>query len=276
MEIKFSSLTYIEKGKKVLDNLNLKFEESKIYAVLGKSDSGKEMLGYLISGLILPTSGKIEINPFTLTPDKRIKNVNKLRSQIGFVLARPEEQFFSETVKKEIALGMENFKYRLKEKNKHISDALKVVGLDDKYLKRDSFTLSLGEQKLVALASILAYNPKIIILDDPTYGLDYFRKKELIKLIKMLKRKYKKLIIIISSDVEFINEVSDYNYVLDKGSLAMEGTNEKVFMNSKYQKMGLELPKITQFQKMAKDTKKVKMIYRNQINDLIKEIYRAK
>ena len=272
MEVSFNKVdfSYNKSNNKNIENININIEKPSINCILGKSGSGKTTLGYLLNGLLLPTNGEIYINEY-VTFDK--ENVNKMRFEIGFVLEDPDHQFFTSTIRKEIMIGMSNFKYKLDKKDKHILESLKIVGLDETYLDRDPFTLSSGEKKLVALASILAFNPKIIILDEFTIGLDYYNKRKIFKLLKMLKRRYNKTIIILGNDVDFINEIGDYLYVLESGKIVLEGSPKKVFMSDSY---NLKLPKIVEFEKTARDKKNIKMIYRTEINDLIKEIYRAK
>lgn len=272
MEVSFNkvSFKYNKSNKDAIKEFELKIEKPSINCILGNSGSGKTTLGYLLNGLLLPTNGEIYINEY-VTFDK--ENVNKIRFEIGFVLEDPEHQFFTSTIRKEIMLGMSNFKYKLDKKDKHILESLKIVGLDESYLERDPFTLSSGEKKLVALASILAFNPKVIILDEFTIGLDNYNKNRIFKLLKMLKRKYGKIIIILGNDVDFINQIGDYLYVLESGKILLEGSPKKVFMSESYK---LKLPKVVEFERMAKDKKNIRMIYRTEINDLIKEIYRAK
>ena len=170
---------------------------------------------------------------------------------------------------------MLSFNYRTNEKDKRVSDALKMVGLDDSYLERDPFKLSNGEQRKVAIASILVFNPKIIVFDEPTIGLDYDSKKNLIKLIRMLKTRYSKTIIIISHDIDFIHSISDYVILLDKGNLILTGNKYDILANpSALEYYNLPMPKVVEFSYKVLKNKGIKMGYRDDINDLLKDIYR--
>ncbi|MDD2435040.1 MAG: ATP-binding cassette domain-containing protein [Bacilli bacterium] len=280
MEIKFDSVyyTYNQRtplNKKVLNNLNVEFKKDKVNGIIGKSGSGKTTMIELINALLVPTSGKVSINKFINKNGKKIKDVNKLRRQVGLVFQFPEEQFFNKTVKKELLFGIKYLNYQTKNSDKRCSDALKMVGLDDSYLDRNPFTLSSGEKRKVAIASILIFNPKVIILDEPTIGLDSISKNNLIKLIKMLKNKYHKTIIIVSHDVDMLHQICDYIYVINNGEVVMEGTKYEVFSNpDELTKYGIKCPKIMEFSNKVLAKKNIKIGYRDDIMDLIKDVYR--
>ena len=278
MEVKFNDVYYVynEKtpiSKMVLGNINATFKEGTINGIIGKSGSGKTTLIELINALIIPTKGKIEVGSNVISKTRKIKNVNNLRYKIGLVFQIPEEQFFCNTVKEEIEFGMKYFKKSVKSIEKHISDALLMVGLDDSYLNRNPFTLSSGEMRKVAIASILAFNPKVIILDEPTIGLDNQSKKNLIKIIKLLKTRYKKTIIIVSNDTDFLLQLVDHVILLDKGKIVYDGNKYEVFKQD-LEKFGLKRPKIIEFEQMVLEKKNIKIGYRDDINDLMKDVYR--
>lgn len=278
MEVKFNDVYYVynEKtpiSKMVLGNINATFKEGTINGIIGKSGSGKTTLIELINALIIPTKGKIEVGSNVISKTRKIKNVNNLRYKIGLVFQIPEEQFFCNTVKEEIEFGMKYFKKSVKSIEKHVSDALLMVGLDDSYLNRNPFTLSSGEMRKVAIASILAFNPKVIILDEPTIGLDNQSKKNLIKIIKLLKTRYKKTIIIVSNDTDFLLRLVDHIILLDKGKIVYDGNKYEVFKQD-LEKFGLKRPKIIEFEQMVLEKKNIKIGYRDDINDLMKDVYR--
>ena len=275
MEVKFNDV-YNEKtpiSKMVLGNINATSKEGTINGIIGKSGSGKTTLIELINALIIPTKGKIEVGSNVISKTRKIKNVNNLRYKIGLVFQIPEEQFFCNTVKEEIEFGMKYFKKSVKSIEKHVSDALLMVGLDDSYLNRNPFTLSSGEMRKVAIASILAFNPKVIILDEPTIGLDNQSKKNLIKIIKLLKTRYKKTIIIVSNDTDFLLRLVDHIILLDKGKIVYDGNKYEVFKQD-LEKFGLKRPKIIEFEQMVLEKKNIKIGYRDDINDLMKDVYR--
>ena len=168
---------------------------------------------------------------------------------------------------------MKYFKKSVKSIEKHVSDALLMVGLDDSYLNRNPFTLSSGEMRKVAIASILAFNPKVVILDEPTIGLDNQSKKNLIKIIKLLKNRYKKTVIIVSNDTDLLLQIADHVVLLDKGKIIYDNNKYEVFKQD-LEKYGLKRPKIIEFEQMVLEKKNIKIGYRDDINDLMKDVYR--
>ena len=278
MEIKFSNVSYSyninSKKKNALNGINLEIRKGKVNGIIGRSGSGKTTLAELINALIIPNVGNIKIDDFIIRKGKKIANINTLRVNIGLIFQFPEEQFFNLKVKDEIKFGMKSFGVKISEIDKRCKDALKMVGLDEDYLEKNPFKLSNGEMRKVAIASILAYNPKVIILDEPTIGLDSFSKKNLVSLIRRLKTRYHKTIIVITHDVDLLHQIGDYIFVLDKGKLVLEGSKYDVFTNDKLYNYGLVPPKIIEFEKLVKSKKNIKLGYRDDINDLIKDIYR--
>ncbi len=278
MEVKFNHVFYVynEKtplSKMVLGDINTTFKEGKITGIMGKSGSGKTTLIELINALIIPTKGNIQVGSRVISKTRKIKNINNLRYKIGLVFQVPEEQFFCKTVKEEIEFGMKYFKKSVKSIEKHVSDALIMMGLNDSYLNRNPFTLSSGEMRKVAIASVLAFNPKIIILDEPTIGLDNKSKENLIKIIKLLKNRYKKTIIVVSNDTDLLLKISDNVILLDKGKIILEGNKYDVFKQD-ISKYGLKRPKIIEFEQLVLEKKGIKIGYRDDINDLMKDVYR--
>lgn len=278
MEIKFEKVSFTYNyntplQNEVLKNISFHIPEGKICAFLGKSGSGKTTLIELINGLLFPTKGKVKIDDKVLENNPR--DLKELHKQVGFLFQFPEEQFFHETVEKEIGFAVDSFSYRKEEKRKRIEEALLLVGLDQTYLKRDPLTLSNGEMRKVALASILIYNPKIIILDEPTVGLDEASKKSMLQLLRMLKRRYHKTIIIVSHDIEFVHKLVDYIYVLHNGRIVLKGDKYEVFKEEeKLNKYGVSAPQVIRFSNLVFSKKHIKIGYRDEINDLIKDIYR--
>lgn len=280
MEVKFNNMGYIyNKGTEfenaILKDINLDFKSGKIHAIVGKSGSGKTTILELIDGLITPTTGSIDVGNYHLENNQKLKNLNDMRVKVGLVFQFPEEQFFCKTVKQEIEFGMNCFHYKTNTIEKRVIDALRMVGLDESYLERDPFSLSHGEMRTVAIASVLAFNPKVIVFDEPTVGLDNNSKKNLVRLIKMLKNRYSKNIIIVSHDTEFLLKISDSVSVLEDGKIVLSGNKYDVFSNEKVMKKNhIKVPKIIEFSNLVKKKKGIKIGYRDEINDLIKDIYR--
>ena len=278
MEVKFNNVFYVynEKtplSKLVLGDINTTFKEGTINGIIGRSGSGKTTMVELINALILPTKGNVTVGSKVISKTRKIKNINNLRYRIGLGFQFPEEQSFCKTVKEEIEFGMRYFKKTVKSIEKHVSDALLMVGLDDSYLTRNPYTLSSGEMRKVAIASILAFNPKIVILDEPTIGLDNSSKENLIKIIKLLKNRYHKTVIIVSNDTDMLHKISDHIVLLDKGKIVLEGSKYEVFKQD-IEKYGVKKPKIIEFEELVYKEKNIKIGYRDDINDLMKDVYR--
>lgn len=243
----------------VLNNISMSIREGKITAIMGTSGSGKSSLVQLIKGIINPTNGIIQI-----TGDNNITT-----KEIGFVFQNNEDQFIGNNLREE--LGYYNIKIDLERINIVLND----LGLNEKYIDIDISKLSSGELRKLALASILILDPKILILDEPSIGIDSESKRKLVKLIKRLKNKYNKTIIIVSHDSEFIYDSSDYIFVLDKGNLVHQSQKYKLFKNSSLlTKYGLKIPNLVSIVDIINKKKNVDLEYRNDINDLVKDIYR--
>ena len=281
MEIKFNnvSFSYNVKSpleKEVLKDINIEIENGKITGLIGKSGSGKSTMVQLINVLNFPTKGNLEVGTFIIDSKKRkIKKVNDLRVNIGLIFQFPEEQFFNMTVFEEISFGMKYFKFKTADIEKRVVNALKMVGLNKDYLYRNPFTLSSGEKRKIAIASILAYNPSIIILDEPTIGLDSISKKKLVELIRTLKNRYKKTIILVSHDVDLIHQISDKIIVLNDGKVVLDGNKYDVFKHgAELKKYGIKLPKAIEFSNLVYKKTGKKIGYRDDINDILKDVYR--
>ena len=261
MEIKINNLTYIKEKKKILNNINHTFDEG-ITAIMGYS-CGKSTILKLINYLGKPTKGQIYINNIKLT--KGI-NINKIRPKIGYLPQEKETSFFNRTVYEEVSFGLKHFKIKDNHQKK-VSEALKLVGLNDNYINMNPFNLSYGEKTKLALACLLVTNPDIILLDEPTLGLDNQSKKNLINLLNELKAN--KTIIINTNDIEFISKITNNILVMDKGNIIYQGTLKDLDKNNID---NLALPAELEFIKYVNQTKNIKLNYHNNINKLSKEI----
>lgn len=273
MEIRFENVDYEYKkinykGKEVLKGVNITFQEGQINALVG---SGKTTLLHLIVGMLKPTSGNLFVDQKRITSN----NHSDILFDIGILYQNPEEYFSEEIVSKELENQLKRYQYHLKEKNERILSSLIMVGLDESFLNRKISDLSSSEKRRVSLASALILNPKFLILDDPTTNMDREFKKMLIKLLRMLKKRYKKTIVIASNDTDFLLQISDYVYVLADQKIVLEGNKIDVFkMESFLHKYHISIPKIIHFENLVLKKKNIKIGYRDDINDLIKDIYR--
>ena len=277
MEITFNNVTYKENvrtplEKTYLKNFSYTFTSGKVYSIIGDSDSGKEKIGLLINAVNKPLIGTIKIGKY-LNDGKYIKNINGLRMNVGYLKENPNEFLFNKIVKSELEFGLKYFKYKLNKKNIRICEALKLVGLNEEYLKRRIDSLNISEKKKVSLASILIFNPGVIILEEPSIFLNYRDNEKLIKLIKLLKDKYNKTIILISKDTNLSYKVSDEIILLNKGSIVYAGNksileDEKVLNN-----INVDVPEIVKFINISNKFD-ANLTYTSNILDLIKEVYR--
>lgn len=277
MEITFNNVTYKENvrtplEKTYLKNFSYTFTSGKVYSIIGDSESGKEKIGLLINAVNKPLIGTIKIGKY-LNDGKYIKNINGLRMNVGYLKENPNEFLFNKIVKSELEFGLKYFKYKLNKKNIRISEALKLVGLNEEYLKRRIDSLNISEKKKVSLASILIFNPSVIIIEEPSIFLNYRDNEKLIKLIKLLKDKYNKTIILISKDTNLSYKVSDEIILLNKGSMVYAGNksileDEKVLNN-----INVDVPEIVKFINISNKFD-ANLTYTSNILDLIKEVYR--
>ncbi|HHT38046.1 MAG TPA: ATP-binding cassette domain-containing protein [Mollicutes bacterium] len=277
IEIKEVSYVYNENtpsSHTALKNINVTIEEEKVTGIIGKIGSGKTTLVELLNALLIPTKGEVKVAGFDIEKKMKPEDLKALRRKVGLVFQFPEDQFFNITVKEEVAFALKHFRYKSDRVHKQVLEALSMVGLDESYLNQNVFNLSTGEKRKVAIASILVFNPKIIILDEPTVGLDYNNKKKLLMLIKKLKNKYNKTIIIVSHDIDMLNIVADNIIVMDKGEVVISAPKNEVLKEDSLKNHGLSLPKITEFIEIVATKKGIKLKNTTDIKDLIKDVYR--
>jgi len=256
--------------KKVLNNINFELLPGLKYTFYGNSNSGKTLIGELINALIKPDKGYIKIGEF-INNGKKIKNINELRFLVGLVTKNADEMFFNKTVRKELEFGIKYFKYKVGNIYMRTIDALKIVGLDESYLNKKINDLTLSEIKKVQLASVIVYNPKILILDEPTIHLNFKEKKDLLRILNILNTKYNKTIILLSRDANFIYEFDSYIYVMDHGNIVLNGNNDILLNQEELFKYNLSVPDIVKFINIAnKNNFKLKQ-YKD-IKDLIKGV----
>lgn len=258
MSIKFQevSYTYSPSSKfafNALKNISLEFEMNKITALIGHTGSGKSTLVQQLNALLIPTSGTLEVCDFIITNDKKKnKNLKSLRKRVGLVFQFPEYQLFEETVAKDIGFGPKNFGVSEEEINDIVKKAIVQVGLDESYLERSPLELSGGQKRRVAIAGILAMNPDVLVLDEPTAGLDPNGAKAMLDLFVELNR-LGKTIIIVTHEMDYVLEYCDLCVVLNKGNIVYEGTPINLFVNDEIMnKVGIEPPLSIEFAKELK------------------------
>ena len=277
MELEFVNVTYKENvrtplEKTYINNFSYKFSEGKVYSIIGSTTSGKEKLPLLINAVNKPYTGIIKIGEF-INDVKYIKNINKLRMNVGYIKENPNEFLFNKRVIDELNFGIKYFKYKLNKQSIRIQEALTLVGLTEDYLYKEVNSLSLNEKKRLSIASSLIFNPSIIVLEEPIMFLTYKDKEKLIKLIHTLKTKYKKTIIIITKDTNLPYEVSDEVLLFSDGELVGCGGKELLTQDKLINKIKCDIPEIVKFINVS-NKMNANLTYTSNILDLIKEVYR--
>lgn len=257
MQIRFDnvSFTYLAKTPnevEALHDVSLQIPEGKITSIIGHTGSGKSTLIQMLNGLLLPTSGEVHVGDFVVTPKaKKNKNIKKLRKHLAIVFQFPEYQLFEETVEKDVAFGLRNYGYKEDVAIKLAHKALQEVGLDESFYKRSPFELSGGEKRRAAIAGIIALDPDILVLDEPTAGLDPRGSEIILNLIKNYNKKGR-TIILVTHDMNIVLNHSDHVVVLNEGDLAFEGTPSELFSGD-VSNYSIDIPQLFFFAKLLKD-----------------------
>lgn len=227
-----------------LDDVSFEISDGETVGIIGHTGSGKSTLIQHLNGLLKPKSGEILIDGLNITK-KEIK-MTEIRKRVGLVFQYPEYQLFEETVEKDVAFGPKNLGLEMDEVNERVKEAIELVGLEYETIKDKSpFELSGGQKRRVAIAGVIAMKPKLLILDEPTAGLDPKAHKEILMMIKNIKKEQGSTVVFISHNMTDIANFSDRIMVMDKGKLILEGTPKEVFSHGALIKeIGLELPPI--------------------------------
>ncbi|MCT4565487.1 MAG: energy-coupling factor transporter ATPase [Maledivibacter sp.] len=228
-----------------LSDINFAIEAGEFVGLIGHTGSGKSTLIQHLNGLLKPTKGKIYINNLDIS-SKNVK-LAEIRKKVGLVFQYPEYQLFEETVYKEVAFGPSNLGLSEAEIDTRVKEALSLVGMKFEEIKdRSPFELSGGQRRRIAIASIIAMKPEVLILDEPTAGLDPRGRDGILAEIKELHSKYKLTVILVSHSMEDIAKLVDKIIVMDKGKIALQGTPREVFKEAQsLEKIGLGIPQIT-------------------------------
>ena len=235
-----------------LSDVSLTIEDGSYTAIIGHTGSGKSTILQLLNGLLVPTEGSVRIFDTLITSTSVNKQIRQIRKQVGLVFQFAENQIFEETVLKDVAFGPQNFGVSVEEAEAIAREKLALVGIDESLFERSPFELSGGQMRRVAIAGILAMEPKILVLDEPTAGLDPIGRKELMTLFKKLHQDGI-TIVLVTHLMDDVAEFADQVYVMEKGKLVKSGKPSLVFQNVEFmEKIQLGVPKITRFaQKLA-------------------------
>lgn len=258
MSIKVENLTqvYMPKSpfeKVALDNVSVEFKDGEFVAVIGHTGSGKSTLIQHLNGLLKPSSGNIIVDGKNIL-DKNVK-LSSIRKMVGLVFQYSEYQLFEETIEKDIEFGPRNLGLSDSEITTRVKKAMKIVGLDYETFKDKSpFELSGGQKRRVAIAGVVAMEPKVLILDEPTAGLDPRGRDEILHQIKQLHKEYGITIILVSHSMEDVAKVADRILVMASGKIILDGKPQQVFKEiDTLEKVGLAAPQVTYLVKALKE-----------------------
>ena len=236
-----------------LSDVSLTIEDGSYTALIGHTGSGKSTILQLLNGLLVPSQGSVRVFDTLITSNSKNKDIRQIRKQVGLVFQFAENQIFEETVLKDVSFGPQNFGVSEEDAEKIAREKLALVGIDESLFDRSPFELSGGQMRRVAIAGILAMEPAILVLDEPTAGLDPLGRKELMNLFKKLHQSGMTIVLVthLMDDVaEYANQV----YVMEKGRLVKGGKPSDVFQDVVFmEEVQLGVPKITAFCKRLAD-----------------------
>ena len=251
-----------------LSDVNLEINKGDFVCIVGKTGSGKSTLVQTFNSLIEPTSGYTQVETFYITSNKNLKkellknesdevkkdnkHVASLRKKVGMVFQFPEYQLFAETILKDVMFGPKNFGLKEEEAKKLAIESLKDVGIPESYFEKSPFELSGGEKRRVAIAGIIASNPDVLVLDEPTAGLDPNGKKEIMALVKKF-HDSGKTIIIVTHDMDLVLNFAKTVIVLNDAKLVEVTTPQKLFNSTNLEKYSLEIPTLYKFINLLKE-----------------------
>lgn len=259
MQIKFKLVNHIYNAntpmeQRALYDINFDITDGQFLAIVGHTGSGKSTLIQHMNGLLKPSSGSITIGEKVIKSDEKNKGLKEIRQYVGLVFQFPEYQLFEETVEKDIMFGPMNYGVSEEEARQRAHEVIKLVGLDEVVLQHSPFNLSGGQMRRVAIAGILAMNPDVLVLDEPTAGLDPQGQHEMMEMFKTLHQEYKKTIVLVTHDMNLVAQYAEEMIVMHRGVMKLKGTPQQVFKEVETLKeCGIILPIAAQnYYKLAK------------------------
>ena len=279
MGIKIENVFYTY-GKKAsnstlaLNDVSFAINDNDFVAIVGETGSGKSTLAQCLNALLVPDKGQIVVDDIVVSyKNRKNKKMRDLRKRVGLVFQFPEYQLFEETVEKDVAFGLKNFGMKNDEAIKKAHEALLSVGLNEKYFTKSPFELSGGEKRRVAIAGILAINPDILVLDEPTAGLDLEGARDVMSLVEKM-HKDGKTIIVVTHDMELVMRYCDLVFVLKDGKLAYQGSKDELF-ESIDSSSSIEIPPLYQLaQKLKERGAPINIKDIRSIDDLVEQMKR--
>ena len=280
ISLKNVSYTYNYKtpyAREVLKDINLKIDEGSYTVIVGKTGSGKSTLIEHINGLLLPTKGEVAVDNILITnPQSKkerrelAKKLKILRQDVAVLFQFSEQQLFETNVLKDIIFAPLNYGIAEEKAISKAKELIKLVGLDESYLDKSPFELSGGEMRKVALCGVLALEPKVLILDEPTVALDYQSREEIMAMVKRLKEEFDMTIVLVTHNMDYVLEYADKVFVLKNGEISFEGKVEDLFLNEQVLKENsLELPEVLKFYRKLEANNIVLDVFPRKYEELI-------
>ena len=234
MQIKFESVNHIYNAntpmeRRALYNIEFDVPKGQFLAIIGHTGSGKSTLIQHMNGLLKPSSGNIKVGDKVIKSDDKNRDLREIRQHVGLVFQFPEYQLFEETIERDIIFGPMNYGVSEEEAIRRAHDVIQMVGLDIEMLGRSPFNLSGGQMRRVAIAGILAMDPDILVLDEPTAGLDPRGQFEIMEMFYKLNKEYGKTIVLLTHDMDLVAKYAEEVIVMNKGVLTIKGTPKNVF-----------------------------------------------
>ncbi|GEL78038.1 energy-coupling factor transporter ATPase [Tenuibacillus multivorans] len=267
MDITFKDVTYTYQPNTpfehlALNQLNFQIPKGSFTAIVGHTGSGKSTLIQHLNGLLRPSEGTVSIGGFELTNEKN-KQIKALRKKVGMVFQYPEHQLFEETVKKDILFGPKNFDVAVSDDQ--LLKVIDMVGLEPEILERSPFDLSGGQKRRVAIASILILEPELLVLDEPTAGLDPLGQKQMMELFSQLHRKQDITVVLVTHQMEDVLAYANQMLVLENGRVSLKGKPIQVFQYKDYlRQIGLDIPEVIEFLEYLEKETGLAIPYRGQ------------
>ncbi|WP_100334342.1 energy-coupling factor ABC transporter ATP-binding protein [Bacillus alkalisoli] len=255
MQIKITDLEHTYQMKtpyerKAIFDINLTIPSNSYTAIIGHTGSGKSTLLQHLNALLQPTKGSIHVGEHVIRANKKSKNLKALRKKVGVVFQFPEHQLFEETVEKDICFGPLNFGVPINVAKARAKEAIQLVGLGEEYLFKSPFDLSGGQMRRVAIAGVLAMEPDVLVLDEPTAGLDPRGRKEIMDLFYNLHKEKKMSTVLVTHSMEDAAKYADRIIVMSKGTVVLDGPPRSIFNEYELLKeLNLDVPETVKFVK---------------------------
>lgn len=236
---------------RALYDVNLNIIDGSYTALIGHTGSGKSTVTQHLNALLKPTEGTVQIGDRIIKPETSNKNLKFLRKKVAIVFQFPESQLFEETIAKDIAFGPMNFGATKEEAMEIVKRVLPMVGLDETFMDRSPFDLSGGQMRRVAIAGVLAMDPEVLVLDEPTAGLDPAGRREIMSMFNQLHEEQNLSIVLVTHQMDDVASYADHVIIMEKGTVVKMGPPEEIFLDADWlQEKQLGLPASLQFMKM--------------------------